>query len=145
MFLWDKVMSVQSMLISLKFSKAHVLHGHKHWRSTTWCTHAMDYSWRFQSAHSDHGQARSRFCSVTEQHRRYILFCHRAAQKADFAWFKEAWDDAMLEAHDSEWGHLFAMQVQNILDQITAGVTNAFSVMMHTETCRMLRGPALRL
>ena len=67
------------------------------------------------------------------------------AQRADFAWFKEAWDAAMLDTHGPEWGQLFAMHVQNILDEITAGRTNAFSVMMHTETVRVLQSPALRL
>ena len=67
------------------------------------------------------------------------------AQKADFAWFKEAWDAAMLESHGAEWGQLFGMHVQHILDEITRGVTNAFSVMMHTETLRLLQSPAVRL
>ena len=67
-----------------------------------------------------------------------------AAQKADFPWFKDAWDEAMLESHGVEWGNVFAMHVQHILDEITAGVTNAFSVMIHKETHRVLSAPALR-
>ena len=67
------------------------------------------------------------------------------AQRADFAWFKEAWDSTMLEYHGDQWGHVFAMHVQNILDEITNGVTNAFSVMVNAETRRMIAAPALRL
>ena len=67
------------------------------------------------------------------------------AQQTDFAWFKEAWDDAMLEEYGGEWGNLFAMQAQHILNEIADGKTNAFSVMMHTETRRILNLPALRL
>jgi hypothetical protein len=67
------------------------------------------------------------------------------AQKADFAWWKEAWDGQMLGTHGQQWGQIFAMHAQHILDEISAGKTNAFSVMMHTETIRLLHGPALRL
>ena len=68
-----------------------------------------------------------------------------SAQKIDFPWFKEAWDKAMLDRYGSEWGVLFASQVQHILDDISAGKTNAFSLMVHSETQRELNLPALRL
>jgi hypothetical protein len=35
--------------------------------------------------------------------------------------------------------------VQHVLDEITVGRTNAFSVLVHTETIRLLQSPALRL
>ena len=66
-------------------------------------------------------------------------------QRVDFPWFKESWDRVMLESHGDQWGYLFAMQVQQILDNITAGTTNAFSVMMHKETVRLLHTPAIRI
>jgi len=67
------------------------------------------------------------------------------AQKTDFGWFKDAWDAAMCEEHGQEWGSLFAMQVQCILDDISNGQTNAFSLLMHNETLRVLNSPALRM
>jgi hypothetical protein len=67
------------------------------------------------------------------------------AQRTDFAWWKEAWDAMMLEANGAEWGQVFAMHVQHVLDEITVGRTNAFSVLVHTETIRLLQSPALRL
>ena len=67
------------------------------------------------------------------------------AQRQDFAWWKEAWDEMNLEEQKEDWGQVFAMHVQWVLDEITAGRTNAFSKMMHTETIRLLQSPALRL
>ena len=67
------------------------------------------------------------------------------AQKSDFAWFKDEWDKKMCQEYGDEWGNTFAMLMQHTLDEITAGVTNAFSVMMHSETRRLLNSPALRL
>ena len=69
------------------------------------------------------------------------------AQKADFAWFKDAWDEFHLEgANAVDWGLDFSTIVQAILNQITAGKTNAFSQMVCGETRRMLmEKPALRL
>ena len=67
------------------------------------------------------------------------------AQRTDFAWWKEAWDEMMLDENKEDWGQVFAMHMQYVLDEITAGNTNAFSKMMHTETHRLVQSPALRL
>ena len=67
------------------------------------------------------------------------------AQRTDFAWWKEAWDEMMLEEHEEDWGQVFAMHVQCVLDEMTVGRTNAFSVLVHIETIRLVQSPALRL
>ena len=67
------------------------------------------------------------------------------SQQNDFAWFKHKWDETMLLEYGDQWGHVFATFVQHILNQINSGTTNAFSVMMHKETRRVIHGPALRL
>ena len=67
------------------------------------------------------------------------------AQRVDFGWFKEAWDAWGLAQYEAEWGEMFASIVQNILQRITAGVTNAFSEHVYNETRRVLEKPAIRL
>ena len=59
-----------------------------------------------------------------------------AAQKNDWAWFREAWDEKMCGEHAQEWGGIFSQWMQKILDDVTDGVANAFSVFMHDETKR---------
>ena len=44
-----------------------------------------------------------------------------ARQYNDWGWFVEAWDTAMSEEHDKEWGSLFAAMVQHLLDELKAG------------------------
>ncbi len=58
------------------------------------------------------------------------------AQRNDFGWFKEAWDEAMLNEHKGDWGGTFASYIQNILDDVDSGITNAFSLFVHSETRR---------
>ena len=58
------------------------------------------------------------------------------AQKNDWEWFREAWDVQMREEHGVEWGGIFSGWMQQILDEIDDGVSNAFSVLVHDETCR---------
>ena len=58
------------------------------------------------------------------------------AQKNDFAWWKEAWDEAMVTEHGANWADTFAGWVQAILDG--AGL-NAFSKFMCDETVRVLQ------
>ena len=64
---------------------------------------------------------------------------HRAglsdAQKNDFAWWKEAWDEAMVTAHGANWAAMLAGWVQNLLDATTS---NAVSQFMYDETVRVL-------
>lgn len=58
------------------------------------------------------------------------------AQKNDFAWWKEAWDDAMVTQHGAHWAETFAGWIQNILD---ATSSTAFSEFMYGETVRVLQ------
>ena len=60
-------------------------------------------------------------------------------QKNDWQWFKESWDAAMVVEHRAEWGLHFTGWMQRILDD---EVTNAFSVFVYNETCRIFKGAA---
>ena len=67
-----------------------------------------------------------------------------AAQKNEFGWFKEAWDEKMLQEHAEDWGQTFASWMQRIIDEVDSGVGNAFSAFIHAETERNFSGvPAL--
>ena len=57
-------------------------------------------------------------------------------QKNDWDWFKEAWDEKMATEHAEAWGGVFATWMQQVLDDIHAGVSNAFSLFVHNETRR---------
>jgi hypothetical protein len=59
-----------------------------------------------------------------------------AAQRNDFAWFKDAWDSKMFEEHAGAWPALFATWAQQVLQQHEAGNRSAFSVFLHNETQR---------
>ena len=61
------------------------------------------------------------------------------AQKNDFAWWKEAWDEAMVTEHRGNWAKIFAGWVQNVMD---SKATNAFSKFMYDETCRVFHDSA---
>ena len=61
-----------------------------------------------------------------------------AAQRNDFAWFKDAWDTAMVLEHDATWGRVFAQWMQAVVQDIQDGRLNAFSLFMHNETRRCL-------
>ena len=60
------------------------------------------------------------------------------AQKNDWDWFKEAWDEKMATSHAEAWGGLFASWMQQVLDDIHSGVSNAFSLFVHHEMRRCL-------
>ena len=65
-------------------------------------------------------------------------------QTADWEYFKTTWDKAMATATDEDWAQMFAQIVQNIMNELTAGTTNALSEFMHRETRRVLGNiPAL--
>ena len=67
-------------------------------------------------------------------------------QKNDFAWFKETWDEYNLEQEQDQWGLTFSTYVQHILNEISAGQTNAFSQMVFEQTRLLVAAkPALRL
>ena len=59
-----------------------------------------------------------------------------APQRNDFAWFKDAWDTAMLVDHGAEWPRTFAEWMQRLLNDIPEGAGNAFSMFAHPETRR---------
>jgi len=59
-----------------------------------------------------------------------------AAQRNDWAWWKETWDAKMCEEHGLEWGQVFCEWIQRILNDFNDGVSNAFSILMHNETQR---------
>ncbi len=59
-------------------------------------------------------------------------------QRNDWAWFKEAWDDKMSQEHKDDWGGLFASWMQKVMEDLEAGILNAFSVFVHNETRRCL-------
>ena len=68
------------------------------------------------------------------------------AQKNDWQWFKQSWDQKMLEEHGAEWGDLFASWVQKAANDITKGQANTFSLLVHNETRRCFSDqPALRV
>ena len=60
------------------------------------------------------------------------------AQMRDFGWFKESWDERMLEADQEFWGFNFLTLVRKILLDVADGQTNAFSKFVHSETHRVL-------
>jgi len=62
-----------------------------------------------------------------------------AGQKNDWPWFKEAWDTEMVTQHGANWAALFSAWVQNVLEDKRS---NAFSVFVHSETCRVFHGTA---
>ena len=59
------------------------------------------------------------------------------AQRADFPWFKEAYDKAMFEQYDHLWPEQFMAMVQLIMDKIEQGTSNYFSMWVHSETKRL--------
>ena len=61
------------------------------------------------------------------------------AQRNDWAWFKQSWDEAMLAEHLEHWPMVFAGYVQGVLDDVR---TNAFSVFVFKETSRVFSSHA---
>ena len=59
-----------------------------------------------------------------------------ASQRNDNAWWRDAWDSAMLTQHGAAWGEKFATWVEKILKDIAGGKANAFSKFVHDETVR---------
>ena len=60
-----------------------------------------------------------------------------AGQKNDWPWFKEAWDNAMVEQHGADWASVFAKWMQGVLEDEGS---NAFSHFVYNETCRVFSG-----
>ena len=65
-------------------------------------------------------------------------------QTSQWEYFKTTWDREMAEAHEEDWAELFAELVQQVLNDLAEGRSNALSVFMHNETKRVLADtPAL--
>ena len=62
-----------------------------------------------------------------------------AAQKNDWTWFKEAWDEKMVDVHGADWGGVFAGWMKKVLNDVDLGVANAFSLLVNGETRRCFR------
>ena len=69
-----------------------------------------------------------------------------ARGKNDWAWFIEAWDKAMAEEHDKEWGQKFAEWMQHLVESLGGGNANAVADFMASEINRVLQdAPALQV
>ena len=62
-----------------------------------------------------------------------------AGQRNDWQWFKDAWDKAMVIQYGDEWPETFATWMQGVLMDSRS---NAFSIFVHEETCRVFDGAA---
>ena len=62
-----------------------------------------------------------------------------AGQRNDWQWFKEAWDKAMVIEYGDEWPETFATWIQEVLMDSRS---NAFSIFVYGETCRVFDGAA---
>ena len=60
------------------------------------------------------------------------------AQRNDFVWFKESWDDRMVDEHHEQWARLFAQWMAKVVEDIEDGSLNAFSLFVNRETRRCL-------
>jgi hypothetical protein len=60
-------------------------------------------------------------------------------QKNDWAWFREAWDQAMVAEHKANWATVFAGWMQEVLNTDS---DNAFSKFVYNESCRIFHGSA---
>ena len=59
-------------------------------------------------------------------------------QTSQWEYFKTTWDREMAETHGEDWAELFAQLVQQVLNDLSEGRSNALSVFMHNETRRVL-------
>ncbi len=54
----------------------------------------------------------------------------------DWAWWKNAWDEQMMDAWEGDWPFMFATWVQNTLQEVEGGDGSAVSNFVHRETVR---------
>jgi hypothetical protein len=67
-----------------------------------------------------------------------------AEQTFHWSFFKVAWDASMVAFHKDKWAGVFAEMMQNILQALLAGQTDALSVFVENEKARVLSNvPAL--
>ena len=94
------------------------------------------------------GQGKTRRGKAPERNLRYEVLERIAslgtgltpAQRNDWKWFRENWDAKMCDEHGADWGGTFSGWMQKILDDLSKGVSNAFSVFVHDETQRHFAG-----
>ena len=66
------------------------------------------------------------------------------AQTTQWEIFKQTWDQEMARIHGEGWAELFAQMMQQVLNDLGEGKSNALSLFMHNETRRVLSDtPAL--
>ena len=65
------------------------------------------------------------------------------SQNNYWVWFRESWDDARVASHANTWGTVFVGWMKNVLDCFHNGKSNAFSVFVHDESCRVFHGSAV--
>ena len=59
-------------------------------------------------------------------------------QTSQWGYFMTTWDREMAEAFGDEWAELFAQYVQQVLNDLKDGRSDALSVFVHNETKRVL-------
>ena len=59
-------------------------------------------------------------------------------QTGGWDFFKSNWDRTMAQAMGQDWADVFAENMQKIINDLSAGKTNALSELMHRETQRVL-------
>ena len=66
------------------------------------------------------------------------------AQTTTWEFFKQTWDQQMAGIHGEGWAELFAQMMQQVLNDLGEGKSNALSLFMNNETRRVLSDtPAL--
>ena len=69
-----------------------------------------------------------------------------AQQRGDFEFFKTHWDDVNEQALGAAWPEKFAELTQKVQDEHCQGVSNAFSIFVHSESVRCLADiPRIRI
>ena len=58
------------------------------------------------------------------------------AQKNDWTWFKDAWDAQGVKDFGNDWPWAFSSWIQEVLNLMEKGQTNAMSTFVHDETQR---------
>ena len=98
------------------------------------------------------GQGNAKGGGATGRKRRFEVLDRMArigsglsvAQKNEFGWFKDVWDEKLLGEFMGNWGETFASWIQKVLLELNEGKSNAFSEFVHSETERHFKDlPAL--
>ena len=92
-----------------------------------------------KTCHQQHHKAR---LEVLERLRRAAELS--PAQTTTWEFFKQTWDQEMAGVHGEGWAELFAQMMQQVLNDLGEGKSNALSLFMNNETRRVLSDtPAL--